>query len=52
MAALLKAHPLAHANAMSAQQLHAWLLQLESQRYAAEPAVSLARLRRTFPKLD
>ncbi len=51
MAALLKAHPLAQTDATSAQQLHAWLLQLEAQRYAPEPAISLARLRRTFPKL-
>ncbi|MFZ4286769.1 transglutaminaseTgpA domain-containing protein [Variovorax sp. HJSM1_2] len=47
MAALLQAH----GKPAATHTFQAWLLQLEIQRYAPEPGVSLARLRRTFPKL-
>jgi hypothetical protein len=50
MAALLQTHSQNH-TLTGADALHAWLLQLEAQRYAPKSDVTLARLRRTFPKL-
>ena len=50
MAALLQNSDRSEAT-QALQAWQTWLMQLEMQRYAPEPGVSLARLRRTFPKL-